>query len=396
MNSFDKVDHVILLQKVRRLGITGKIYEWIKSFLSNRKQHVVVDGIISSPAEVLSGVPQGTVLGPLLFLIFIDDMTDVVLHSKVKLFADDSKLCKKVKSAHDQELLQADLNAVLDWAQDNNMELNEDKFQLIQHGNITQFKCDELHVNPYQTSSGASLSPSSTVVDLGVTINHDLTWATHVQEQVTKASQLTGWILRTFKSRNRELMLTLYSSLVRSRLEYCCPLWSPYQRQHITKIESVQRSYTAKIAGLKDLNYWDRLKSLRLYSLQRRRERYIVIQIWKIWKGLTPNDLELAFKDNSRLGPQCVRPNITGTSSLDTLKFNAFSSRGPALFNIIPKDVKVDRKDTQSFKAALDNFLGKFPDTPPTPGYIASNGNSLLEWVNSNQELLDGGSASHM
>jgi len=393
--AFDKVDHVILLQKVKRLGITGKIYQWIKSFLSNRKQHVVVDGVISSSSEVVSGVPQGTVLGPLLFLIFIDDMSDVVLHSKVKLFADDSKLCKKVSSPRDQELLQEDLNAVLEWADYNNMELNEDKFQLIQHGSLAQFKCDELN-NPYRTSTGASLLPSSSVVDLGITINQDLTWTTQVQEQVSKASQFTGWILRTFKSRSKELMLTLYNSLVRSRLEYCCPLWSPYLKQHITKIESVQRSYTAKIAGLKDLSYWDRLKSLRLYSLQRRRERYIIIQIWKIWKGLIPNDLELVFKDNARLGPQCVRPNITGTSSLDTLKFNAFSSRGPALFNIIPNDVKVNRKDTQSFKGALDRFLGKFPDTPPTPGYIASNGNSLLEWVNSKQELLDGGSASHM
>jgi len=186
-------------------------------------------------------------------------------------------------------------------------------------------------------------------------------------------------------------MLTLYNSLVRSRLEYCCPLWSPYLKQHITKIESVQRSYTAKIAGLKDLSYWDRLNSLRLYSLQRRRERYIIIQIWKIWKGLIPNDPELAFENNAELGPQCIHPNITGTSSLKSHKFNAFCSSGPALFNIIHNDIKVNREDAQSFKTALDRFLRKIPDTPPTPGYIASNGNSLLEWVKGKQELLDGG-----
>ena len=104
--AFDKVDHKILLQKIWRFGFRGKIYNWLKAFLTNRKQRVIVDGVLSSLADVLSGVPQGTVLGPLLFLIFIDDMTNVVKHSSVKLFADDSKLCKEVKCLADQLLLQ--------------------------------------------------------------------------------------------------------------------------------------------------------------------------------------------------------------------------------------------------------------------------------------------------
>jgi len=143
------------------------------------------------------------------------------------------------------------------------------------------------------------------------------------------------------------------------------------------------------------------LQHLRLYSLQRRRERYTIIHLWKVYKGLSPNDLGLTFYEHQRLGPQCKRPKINGSSHIETLKFNSFVSKGPALFNIIPKDVKCFETEdptcdqAQRFKNSLDKFLKKFPDTPPTPGYIAINGNSLLEWVTSRHIELQGGAARH-
>jgi len=187
--------------------------------------------------------------------------------------------------------------------------------------------------------------------------------------------------------------MILFNSLVRSRLEYCSPLWSPYLQKDIIKMESVQRSFTAKIAGLKDMGYHDRLKYLGLYSLQRRRERYIIIQIWKIWKGINPNDVELEFHSNARLGPQCRRPKSSGSTHLDTIKFNSFCSSGPALFNIIPGEVKLDKDDATSFKRHLDRHLKRITGTPPTPGYPACNRNSLLEWGYSKKDMLSGGSA---
>ena len=272
------------------------------------------------------------------------------------------------------------------------MQLNEDKFQVIQHGKLAQLKSSDSH-QPYTTTTGVPLPPSSSVTDLGVIIDEDLDWASHIQDKVTKASQFSGWILRTFKSRDKELLMTLFNSLVRSRLEYCSPLWSPYLQKDIIKMESVQRSFTARIAGLKEMNYHERLRHLGLYSLQRRRERYIIIQIWKIWKGINPNDVKLEFHFNARLGPQCRRPKTTGATHLDTLKFNSFCSSGPALFNIILGEIKLDKKDAVSFKRHLDTHLKRISDTPPTPGYIASNRNSLLEWGYSKKDLLGGGSA---
>ena len=125
----------------------------------------------------------------------------------------------------DQMLLQEDVNAILAWAKDNNMELNEDKFQLIQHGKISHLKPSTSEI--YKTSQGTSLNPTDVVVDLGVTINEGLNWKSHVETVSLKARQFAGWILRTFKSRQKDLMMTLYNSFVRRRLEYCCPLWSP-------------------------------------------------------------------------------------------------------------------------------------------------------------------------
>ena len=134
--AFDKVDHALLIKKLKLYGIGGKLLQWITSFLSGRVQKVVVAGSVSEVIEVLSGVPQGTVLGPLLFILFINDMERCVNHSQLKLFADDSRLIKAVNPnspESDAALLQSDLDAVLKWASSNNMKLNEDKFKLLIH-----------------------------------------------------------------------------------------------------------------------------------------------------------------------------------------------------------------------------------------------------------------------
>ena len=129
--------------KLSNIGVRGKLLQWIECFLLERTQHVVVDGIHSSPARVASGVPQGTVLGPLLFIIYINDITKAITHSKIKIFADDSKLLKDISGLDDHIQLQSDLNAVIQWAKDNNMQLNMEKFELIHFG-----KKDALKIMP--------------------------------------------------------------------------------------------------------------------------------------------------------------------------------------------------------------------------------------------------------
>ena len=146
-------------------------------------------------------------------------------------------------------------------------------------------------------------------------------------------------------------------------------------------IEAVQRSVTAKIRDVSELNYWDRLQNLKLYSLQRRRERFCIIHMWKIYHGLAPNDILFSFHDNPRLGPVADIPNLVSTRQhVNTLRDNSFSCLGPRLFNLLPKKLKL-LDSLPNFKTQLDKFLKSFPDTPPTPGYVAVNCNSLLDWA---------------
>ena len=126
--AFDKVDHLILLEKLRLLGITGKLYNWIRSFLLDRSQSVMVNGFLSDPVHVKSGVPQGSVLGPLLFLVLISDIDEHILHSFLSSFADDTRVGKSVANEEDVDKLQEDLAKIY------NMKFNEDKFELINSG----------------------------------------------------------------------------------------------------------------------------------------------------------------------------------------------------------------------------------------------------------------------
>ena len=253
------------------------------------------------------------------------------------------------------------------------MELNETKFQLLQHGKNQDI------MQPYLLPSGSAISSDDVVKDLGVYIDKDLQWRHHITTKSAEASRKAGWVLRTFSSRDRSTMMLLYKTYVRSIIEYCCVLWSPYLQCDIIRVEAIQRSFTAKISCCSSLNYWDRLKYLDLYSLQRRRERYKLILIWKIHHGLIPNSINISFQDSDRRGTTCLRPlGNSRYKSINTMRYNSFSSTAAALYNIVPKEIK-SITTLNKFKTALDSYIKTFPDTPPTPGYTGVNGNSLLE-----------------
>ena len=371
--AFDKVNHDILIHKVQLSGISDKILNWIKNFLNDRTQKVVIDGAQSSPAQVISGVPQGTVLGPVLFIIYINDLHKVIKNSILKCFADDSKLIMNIKNRTTRLKLMEDLKAILQWTEDNSMKFNMDKFQLLQHGNNPYLKI------PYRLPDGQKLEGSECVRDLGLNISADLKWKHHTKTVTENATKFANWILRTIRSRDAEIMLLMFRSYVLSRLEYLSPAWNPMALGDIIKLEAVQRGFTAKIKGLEDQNYWQRLSSLKLYSLQRRRERFIFIHMWKIFKGLSPNDLHFQFQNHLRLGPQCKRKIYKCSSaSVSSIRHNYFSCVGPRLFNILPSFIK-NANTLETLKSRLDKFLIKIPDQPPTPGYASVNSNSLLE-----------------
>ena len=387
--AFDKVDHQILLQKIKNLGISGKLFNWLNDFLSNRQQVVVLDGAMSFIAAVISGVPQGTVLGPILFLIFINDIKDCVKHSVISCFADDTRATKSISSVADSILLQEDVGNLLQWAKVNNMQMHEDKFVFI------NFNCHSRHFYlptlpfyndylKYTISEEVILEPGTEVKDLGIMFSPNLSWSTHVASIVGSAKKKAGWVLSSFRDRTKTTMLTLYKSLIRSLLEYGCPLWNGLNLTELRSIEAIQRSFTSKInCPPHVINYWDRLVYLHLMSLQRRRERYVVIFMWKIYYRKVSNDLNVRFVDNARFGPRAVVPPLVSSNSKAQSLFDkSFSVKGPQIWNIVPKTIK-STDNLEQFKIKLDKWLFEFPDRPPVHGYVTQNNNSILEWSSS-------------
>jgi len=384
--AFDKVDHRLLLQKMRRLGFHEKLVQWVNSFLTERNQCVVLDGVSSFASLIISGVPQGTVLGPLLFILFINDMKLCVSGSIIRFFADDTRILRHIRSYADSCILQQDLNSVIKWAKENNMALHEDKFELMVHKHCPQ---NSLFEHPfaildqtYQVSSGNMLFPTETVKDLGVIVSADLSWTPHISMIAQRARKVASWVLSAFKTRNKLTMITLYKSLVRSHLEYCCPLWNSSTKADIQLLEGVQRTFTSRINGVKHLNYWQRLKALNLMSLQRRRERYVIIHMWKILQEKCPNDLKIQFSETYRHGLKASVPSLSkcSTQRNQTLHDSSFSVIGPRLWNIVPPELHVI-EDPLQFKSKLTEFVLSFPDEPLVAGYSCRNRNSLIDWI---------------
>ena len=385
--AFDKVDHKLLIKKLMLYGIHPKIVKWVESFLTNRTQSVVVDGTLSLLALIISGVPQGTVLGPILFLIFINDIDHCIMHSIVRCFADDTRISIAVKSELDVLLLQSDLENVIKWSEVNNMALHKDKFEYMCHKSNKQHTLSDLpfvsECYQYHVSESVSLQPVHQLCDLGVLVSKDLSWSPHIKSIANKARQKASWVLSVFHTRSTAIMLTLYKSMVRSLLEYCCPLWHPIKVSDIQELESVQRTFTSKIAGMKHLHYWDRLTQLSLMSLQRRRERFIILHMWKILNGKTSNDLNIAFVSRPRLGNLAVIPpkNKSSSAANQTLFDSSFAVQGPILWNAMPHHLN-SIQDLEQFKSKLTQFMLSIPDKPPIRGWSPPNKNTLLCWKN--------------
>ena len=382
--AFDKVDHRLLLIKLRHYGFSDKMVEWINSFPSNRYQIVVIDGRVSFLALILSGVPQGTVLSPILFLVFINDITTCVFTSTIRCFADDTRVCKALSSCQDVSALQKDLENIITWSDCNNMMLHEDKFEYICHqanrsNLLLQLPFTSTYFE-YHTLGGITLHPANNIRDLGVYFSDDLSWTIHIATICDKARQMAAWVFSVFSTRRTDILIILYKSLVRCHLEYCSPLWNPSKIADIQNLESIQRTFTSKIAGLKDLHYWERLKKLSLLSLQRRRERYIAIHMWKIRHGLTSNDLQITFVDNNRHGTFAKVPPLQRGCKMRhrSLQENSFAIMGPRIWNCILGHIrKWDTLDL--FKKHLTTFVLKVPDKPPIRGY--SSPTLTLSWT---------------
>jgi len=268
------------------------------------------------------------------------------------------------------------------------MVLHPDKFMLLRYKTNKSTMLDELpftsHLSEYTTPSGYTLSPQDSARDLGVELSADYRWTPHINKMVAGAIKTASWVLGVFKDRSKPVMLQLYKSLIRSRVEYCCPLWNPVKVTDIQTIEDVQRNFTRRITGTGDLDYWERLSALNLLSLQRRRERYMIIHVWKILNDMTPNDIGMQFTDNIRLGKKVKIPAFNKEAPLSAVSLydSSFAVHAGKLWNVLPQSV-TSATQLDTFKILLGKLLHDIPDKPPVKGYhTTQNRNSIIDWRN--------------
>ena len=258
--AFDKVSHYHLLKKLESYGIKGNVLSWIKDFLTNLKQQVIINGSKSNVVEVTSGVPQGSVLGPILFLIYINDMPEVV-NCFLKLFADDSKLYNICSTQEQRILFQESIDNICKWTTDWLMQLNTSKCKHMVINN--RHNCQDVKFTLTQEDLTTEIVKVSEEKDLGITFDDKLKFSQHISNAVKKANRNVGIIFRTFTFLDTTTFLHLYKTLVRPHLEYGSVIWSPLYKKDAILLENVQRRATRLVSELKHLSYTERLKKTR-------------------------------------------------------------------------------------------------------------------------------------
>ena len=258
--AFDSVSHNALLSKLRTLGISGKLWTWLETYLKTRVQCVRIGDDHSDLCRVLSGV-QGSILGPLMFGIFINDLPLSVVHSTPYLYADDTKCLNTIRSLTDTYDLQYDLDNVSLWSLRWKLFFNENKFVHIRFHSLNPNSSITYKIND------RVIDRKSHHKDLGIFFNNNLTWTDHYDHIITKAYNALGLLRRTFKTNNIQVKKQLYISLVRSQLLYCSQLWRPQLIKDIQKLERIQRRASKYILNNYDLSYKQHLEQLHLLPL---------------------------------------------------------------------------------------------------------------------------------
>ena len=340
--AFDTVPHYRLLVKLENMGITGETLEIIEDFLSDRAMRVGVGDSFSELLKIVSGVPQGSVLGPILFLLFINDLPESI-KSRILLFADDLKL---IANAVNKDIIDEDLKSLERW---------EDLWHL----RFNLEKCKVLHIsgndNPRNSYylDGTELISTQSEKDLGFTMDEKFDFGEHIKASLAKANKMIAWVSRNVICKDKEVMSVIYRCLVRPHLEYCVQCWCPTPRygnwELILSIEKIQRKFTRLINDIGTLSYGARLKSLNLTTLAERRMRGDLIETFKIVRGFV-NYGQSMFQI-SRSGMNLVsRGNKVSKSRKDFL-----SERVINYWNNLPPYVKVSTS-VDMFKCNLEAY----------------------------------------
>lgn len=287
--AFDLVDHTILVSKLHNFNLPNKLIKWIDSYLSNRRQFVKYEQKESIEYDVNSGVPQGSHLGPTLFLLFINDIVPALGDNVyISLFADDLKIASKINNTSDVNNLQKAIDNLKNWCEENKLHLNLDKCSIM----TISRKREKIDANYFYGSH--KFNRANEQRDLGVTFDNKLNFVKHTDSTVAKASSALGFVKRfCYDIREIHTLKSMYSALVQSILEYGSLVWLPYYDVHKNKIESclrqfsmfALREYPNVSNNYKITSYKTRLENINMHTLQRRRINASILFIFDLLHG---------------------------------------------------------------------------------------------------------------
>lgn len=350
--AFDRVHHQLIIAKLSGYGVQGLLLSWLDSYLHNRSLVVKCDGGFSDSFPVLSGVPQGSHLGPLLFNLFINDIATHISSDHL-MFADDIKIFTVVQSITDQNGLQVSLNNIVDWCSDNAMDLNISKCQVVSFKRGSSSLIFDYHIH------GKYLKRSTSTKDLGVHMSSTLSPLEHITSLTAKASSLLGFINRSTKNfRSPQSLVVLYKHLILPLLEYASPIWTPYQLGHISMLEDIHKRFIRLLGWRLGYDYYDTpiLHLETIYALhkpQLRRKHQDLCLLFKLINGLIDCPQLLSSIDISI-------PRGTRTCSTFRRKFhptyytyNSGLSRLMQLGSVAASEIDFFGVSFQSFKGHL-------------------------------------------
>jgi hypothetical protein len=359
--AFDVVSHTILLEKLRFLGVSEVLVGWVRGFLSGRVMSVSVDGICSGARDVLSGVPQGSVLGPILFLVYVNHLTHR-LGSRFGAFADDFKIYlhyqrQDVLEVDGMATLQRDLDAIFEVAASWNLFLNPAKCV------VMRFSRHFAGINTL--GGGTKYRLGNSVLefvdshrDLGVVVDTRLRFHCHVRDMVCRAAGLCSSLLRSTVNRSPEFMVTLFVTHVRPILDYCSCVWNVGFVEDMHLMESVQRRWTKQVYGLSNVDYNARLRALDLFSIRGRLLRAGLIKYWKVLCCDTEGyDLNVLFQRAMDVRTRGHQYKLVMPLCATDVRKRFFNVRHVKIWNSLPCAV-VESTSVSRFKASLADFLG--------------------------------------
>ena len=352
--AFDLVPFKQMLQKLEAHGVTGDALKWLADWTNGRMQRVVLNGVSSTWTDVLSSVVQGSVLGPILFIVFINDIDLAITDPKTKIFkyADDSKFGRPICSPADAAALQAQIDNIWEWSERWGMKIHPQKTYVLHfgHGNM---KYD-------YSIDGVKISDANTAKDLWVIIDKSCSPSEHVHAITKKANGVLSQLNRTLISRNKTIVTNLFKVFVRPILESAVTAWCPWERQDVDAIERVQRRATRMIPGIGKLPYVERLKICKQTTLEDRRRRGDAIEVYKMLNGRTDINVDgfFCFTSQRHDVPTRTATNkcLVGEKCRLDIRKHFFPNRVVNPWNNLPLDVR-EAGSVIDFKIMYDDWI---------------------------------------